>query len=121
MTRSWGAIGATLLLSASVLAACGGSTPASTPVMHASAPVAAATAQPTAPPSDTVAEIAALRARLAASPDDAATLRDLGLALLQRVRETADPSLYAQAEKALTRARDLAPDDPKVLVGIASL
>ncbi|HEX5012984.1 MAG TPA: tetratricopeptide repeat protein [Candidatus Limnocylindrales bacterium] len=48
-------------------------------------------------------------------------MRDLGLALLQRVRETGDPSLYAQAEEALTRARDLAPDDAKVLVGIASL
>jgi tetratricopeptide (TPR) repeat protein len=90
-------------------------------VSPAAPPAAAATAQPSPPPSDTAARIAALRDRLAASPDDAATLRDLGLALLQRVRETADPSLYAQAEEALTRARDLAHRDATVLVGIASL
>jgi tetratricopeptide (TPR) repeat protein len=121
MTRSRGAIGATLLLTASVLAACGGSTPGRPPVVSPSAPLAAATAQPSLSPSDTAARIAALRDRLAASPEVAATLRDLGLALLQRVRETADPSLYAQAEAALTRARDLAPRDATVLVGIASL
>ena len=69
----------------------------------------------------TTSAIAALRARLAADPDDAATLRDLGLALLQRVRETADPSLYDQAEEALERAREIAPDDPLTLVGIGGL
>ena len=47
--------------------------------------------------------------------------RDLGFALLQRVRETADPSLYALAEAAFERARSLAPDDALVLVGIGSL
>jgi tetratricopeptide (TPR) repeat protein len=71
--------------------------------------------------STTVSQIADLRTRLAAKPDDPATLRDLGLALLQRVRETADPSLYAQAEQALDRARTLAPDDSFVLVGIGGL
>jgi tetratricopeptide (TPR) repeat protein len=73
------------------------------------------------PATDTAATIASLRDRLAGKPDDPATLRDLGLALLQRVRETADPSLYAQAEEALDRARELAPDDPLVLVGIGGL
>jgi tetratricopeptide (TPR) repeat protein len=62
-----------------------------------------------------------LRVRLAKTPDDPDTLRALGLALLQRVRETADPSLYAQAEEALTRARQLAPEDPLILVGIGGL
>ncbi len=41
--------------------------------------------------------------------------------MLQRVRETADPSLYAQAEQALTRAQKLAPNDPLILVGIGGL
>jgi predicted Zn-dependent protease len=74
-----------------------------------------------APVSTTASQIADLRTKLATKPDDPATLRDLGLALLQRVRETADPSLYAQAEQALDRARTLAPDDPLVLVGIGGL
>jgi tetratricopeptide (TPR) repeat protein len=58
---------------------------------------------------------------LAEDPDDAEALRDLGLALLQRVRETADPTLYLQAEEALGRARTLDPEDPMVLVGIGAL
>ncbi|MFL5725197.1 MAG: tetratricopeptide repeat protein [Chloroflexota bacterium] len=65
--------------------------------------------------------IGGLRRELASKPDDAATLRDLGFALLQRVRETADPSLYAQAEEAFDQARRLAPRDPLVLVGIGGL
>jgi tetratricopeptide (TPR) repeat protein len=120
MKRTRGAIGATLLLTiAGVLAACGSGIPASPPV---AGPSPLPTAQPSmAPTAGTAAAIAELRDRLATNSDDAATLRDLGLELLQRVRETADPSLYAQAEEALTQARDLAPTDPKVLVGIASL
>src|SRR5512134_3644754 len=81
-------------------------------------------ARPTAAPASadaTAAEIAALRERLAAAPSDPAALRDLGLALLQRVRETADPSLYAPAEEALERARSIDPDDPLVLVGLGSI
>lgn len=120
MNRSRGAIGATLvLLVAQAVAACSGPTSVSPPV--ASTPPITAAEPTTAPTSRTADPIAPLRGTLAAKPDDAATLRDLGLALLQRVRETADPSLYAQAEEALTRARDLAPSDAKVLVGIASL
>ena len=71
--------------------------------------------------SATVAHIASLRDLVAAKPDDPATLRDLGFALLQRVRETADPSLYGQAQEALRRARELAPDDPLILVGLGGL
>src|SRR6478672_6718365 len=50
---------------------------------------------PTAPTSPTAARIATLEAAIAAKPDDATSQRDLGFALLQRIRETADPSLYA--------------------------
>jgi tetratricopeptide (TPR) repeat protein len=69
----------------------------------------------------TVAEIARLQAAVATDPDDAASQRDLGLALIQRIRETADPSLYAPAAAALETARRLAPDDALVLVGLGGL
>jgi tetratricopeptide (TPR) repeat protein len=59
--------------------------------------------------------------RVAAEPDDGDAQLELGLALLQRVRETADPSLYAPAEAALTAARRLLPDDPAPLVGLGGL
>ena len=94
--------------------------------MAASPPAATSPPSPSttpgqSPAAETVAEIAALRDRLAANPDDPDTLRGLGLALLQRVRETADPSLYDQADEALTRAKKLAPGDPLILVGIGGL
>ena len=73
------------------------------------------------PTSPTAAGIEALQARLAQDPDDAEALRDLGLALLQRVRETADPSLYERAEEAFEQARSLAPEDAMILVGIGGL
>ena len=46
---------------------------------------------------------------------------ELGSALLQRIRETADPSLYAPAAAAFDRAKALAPDDALVWAGIATL
>lgn len=127
MNRSRGAIGAVLV--SLIMASCGvGGAPlaavlpspppssAPSPPRPAPAPTATATAV-----AGTLAEIATLRDRVAATPDDPLALRDLGLALLQRVRETADPSLYDQADEALTRARELAPDDPLVLAGLGSL
>jgi tetratricopeptide (TPR) repeat protein len=66
-------------------------------------------------------EIDRLVASLAANPADADMQRDLGFALLQRVRETADPSLYEPAATTFEAARRLAPDDALVLVGIGSL
>jgi tetratricopeptide (TPR) repeat protein len=113
-----------LVLAVLLAAACGspggvGRLPAATPPVPPAVP-ARPTATP-APADATAAEISALRERLAAAPSDPAALRDLGLALLQRVRETADPSLYAQAEEALARARSIDPDDPLVLVGLGSI
>jgi tetratricopeptide (TPR) repeat protein len=83
------------------------------------APAATPTPAATLPP--TQALIEGLTARVDADPDDAGAQRDLGLALLQRIRETADPSLYGPAEAALTRARDLSSDDVLVLVGLGAL
>ena len=125
MNRSRGAIGAVLLCV--LVAACGGTVAPSSPgpspgsaAPHSPATTSAPTPAPTAA-LGTLAEIAALRARVAAEPNDPDNLRELGLALLQRVRETADPSLYDQAEEALMRATRLAPDDPVVLVGLGGL
>jgi len=71
--------------------------------------------------SPTVAEVARLQALVTANPTDADAQRDLGFALFQRVRETADPSLYAPAATAFETARTLAPDDSLVLAGIGGL
>jgi tetratricopeptide (TPR) repeat protein len=83
---------------------------------------------PSAPPiatpgatSPTQAEIGRLLAAVAANPDDATSQVDLGFALLQRIRETADPSLYAPAQAAFEAARALTPDDALVYVGIGGL
>jgi tetratricopeptide (TPR) repeat protein len=73
----------------------------------------------TVPP--TQALIESLTARVDADPNDPAAQRDLGLALLQRVRETADPTLYAPAEQALQHALELSPDDVLALVGLGGL
>jgi tetratricopeptide (TPR) repeat protein len=122
-----------LVLVVVIVGACGGqSTPSSTSSSAASAPVPAASpshpppSQPSshpspAPGSPTQARIAELQAKVAADPTDAEAQRDLGFALLERIRETADASLYAPAERSFEAARRLTPDDAQVLVGIGGL
>ena len=61
---------------------------------------------PPSPTSPTQADIDRLSGVVAADPDDAEAQRDLGFALLQRVRETADPSLYEPAVDGVRRRRD---------------
>jgi tetratricopeptide (TPR) repeat protein len=58
---------------------------------------------------------------VAADPSDADSQRDLGFALAQRVRETADPSLYAPATAAFEAALEERPDDAIALVGVAGI
>ena len=82
---------------------------------------ATATPAPASPASPTAAEIARLLTASKADDADASTWRDLGFAYVQRVRETADPSLYASADAAFERARALDPDDPLLLVGIGGV
>jgi tetratricopeptide (TPR) repeat protein len=114
------------------VAACGGAEPTSSPATPATpttavtqpppAPSPSATASPrTSLDSPTQARIAFLVQRVQADPDDGDAQLELGLALLQRIRETADPSLYGPAEKALTAARRLLPNDPNPLVGLGGL
>jgi tetratricopeptide (TPR) repeat protein len=78
-------------------------------------------ASSTAATSPTVAEIARLQAVVSADPSDADTQRDLGFAIAQRVRETADPSLYVPAMDAFRAALRLRPDDAQALVGVAGI
>lgn len=74
-----------------------------------------------AAPADAQATIERLQARLKSDPDDAAAYAQLGLAMLQRVRENADPALYAQAEQAFDRALARDPQQVDALVGHGSL
>jgi tetratricopeptide (TPR) repeat protein len=80
-----------------------------------------ATSPPPVVTSAIVAEIDQLDAAVQANPANADLQRQLGSALLQRIRETADPSLYAPAAAAFDRAKALAPDDALVWAGIATL
>lgn len=116
-----------------VSAGCGTSTPATSPSQTAplapdgiatpapTAHTAAASKLPDGVTSPTVAEIARLQAAVQANPSDPISQRDLGFALLQRVRETADPTLYAPAAAAFQAAHALDPEDALVLVGIGGL
>lgn len=91
------------------------------------APVSSMVATSPTPPapapvdSATQARVAFLVDRVQADPGDGDAQLELGLALLQRIRETADPSLYTPAAKALTAARRLLPRDPQALVGLGGL
>ena len=66
-------------------------------------PASAASPAPTTR-SATADEIERLQAVIDAEPTDVEAQRDLGFALLQRVRETADPALYGRADVAFERA-----------------
>jgi tetratricopeptide (TPR) repeat protein len=93
-----------------------------TPSPAAPAPSASAEALPSeAVQSPTVARIATDRAAVAANPADTDAQVDLGFALAQRVRETADPSLYAPALDAFHAALGVSPDDALALAGVAGI
>ncbi len=65
--------------------------------------------------------IARFQERLRRSPEDSEAAAGLGLALLQRARETADPSLYDQAGQAFDAALVHEPEQLDALVGQALL
>ena len=66
-------------------------------------------------------EIGALQERLRQQPSDAAGATRLGLAYLQRARESSDPGYYTRAEAALQQAYGQAPQDADTLVGLGTL
>lgn len=118
-------LSAGMLIALALVAGCAPAV--STPGPSTAQPSIAVTTAPSAPQlspiptSPTQAEIDRLQAAVASDPANAEAQRDLGFALLQRVRETADPSLYGPAAAAFEAARQLAPDDALVLVGIGGL
>jgi tetratricopeptide (TPR) repeat protein len=59
--------------------------------------------------------------RAKANPADYDALSRLGLAYLQKSRETNDPTYYSQAEAAFKKALELKADDYNALAGIGSL
>jgi len=91
------------------------------PTMAAPASAASTSSTSTLAPTTTAETVARLRAQVQAAPDDANVNAALGLALLQQVRETADPALYAQAEAALDAALALNSDQLDALVGQGTL
>jgi tetratricopeptide (TPR) repeat protein len=58
-----------------------------------------------------------LRTQVRQAPTDPQANTALGLALLQQVRETGDPSLYAQAQQAFTTALQHDPAQVEALIG----
>ena len=61
------------------------------------------------------------QSRIKANPNDPNAYATLGLLMLQRVRETADPQLYVQAEQAFHEAIKRDPQQVDALVGMGSL
>jgi tetratricopeptide (TPR) repeat protein len=70
---------------------------------------------------DTAAEVAGLQAELRLRPHDVKALSTLGLAYLQRVRETGDSSYYPKADGILHEALRLAPRDLVATAGLGQL
>lgn len=65
--------------------------------------------------------IGKLKERIQKNPADTDAQAQLGHALLQRVRETADPNLYTQADTALKAALQQKPEHLDALVGMGTL
>ena len=65
--------------------------------------------------------IVSLQDKLRAKPDQSETASLLGLAYLQKVRETGDPSYYPKAETLLTQALNDNRDNLDALIGLGTL
>lgn len=70
---------------------------------------------------DTQAEIAGLQGELRLDPTNTKALDTLGLAYLQRVRETGDPTYYGKADGILHDALRIAPRDLIATAGLGQL
>lgn len=75
------------------------------------------------PPQQTIAQqnIETLQAKLQRQPDNPLLLADLGLAYLQRVRETGDSTYYTLAAQALDEALRQEPEQLNALIGQGTL
>jgi tetratricopeptide (TPR) repeat protein len=90
-----------------------------------SAPIAATTSPRTdvvpGGVSATDRQIGTLQERLRQQPSDQRSATQLGLAYLQRARETSDPTYYTRADGILNQALAQAPDDTDTLIGLGTL
>ncbi|MCA1648493.1 MAG: hypothetical protein LC797_24540, partial [Chloroflexi bacterium] len=66
-------------------------------------------------------QIGVLQERLRQQPSDQKSATQLGLAYLQRARETSDPTYYSRADGILNQALAEAPADPDTLIGLGTL
>lgn len=85
------------------------------------APVAVGSEMPAPVALSAEQQIAKLQDRIRANPNDVAAYEQLGAALIQRVRETADPSLYTRADQAFAEALKREPNSFDALIGQGSL
>jgi len=95
--------------------------PGAQPVTVLSDPIAMLTNGGLASGGYTDRQIVANQERAKQDPSDYDALSRLGLAYLQKTRETNDPTYYSQAETAFKKAIELKPDDYNALAGIGSL
>lgn len=65
--------------------------------------------------------ISTLQDHLRQDPQDQRSATELGLAYVQKARETSDPTYLTKAEGVLNRALGLAPGDADTLIGLGSL
>jgi tetratricopeptide (TPR) repeat protein len=93
------------------------SSPDASPVAFADASASRSTPDASGSPDETQLTIERLEARTATDGTDVAALTELGLAYLQRARESGDPGDYGRAEEALDSALSLQPDYAEALVG----
>ncbi len=66
-------------------------------------------------------QISALQDRLRQAPSDQKSATQLGLAYLQRARETSDPTYLTRADGILNQALTQAPDDTDTLIGLGGV
>lgn len=76
---------------------------------------------PLAPDASTDERIAALQVAVREAPQGRRALAPLGLAYLQKVRETGDPAFYSRAEGVLRRALRIDPRDATAVTGLGTL
>lgn len=79
------------------------------------------TSEPTAPAKSPAEAVATLERAVDRNPRDTGALQALGTAYVRRAVQSADPSFYDLADRALARADDVAPDQQGTLLGRGAL
>ncbi len=119
VTRTAAAVGAAACLVAGGLFAVRGDGQAAAPAPAGAA--VRANVDPLTSVIGSAGQVSELQAAVRTRPDDPGLVARLGLAYLQRARETGDPSYYTRADELLRRARTLEPSSLDAVVGLGSL